>query len=343
MKAAVLIANGIIELQDSVYPQLEDDEYIVKIIAVGICNSDIYRAYSGQAYHYPLVMGHEISGVIVEKGCNTNKYTIGQKVVVFPLIPCNSCDYCKRREWVHCEHYDYYGSRRDGGFQEYLAVKEWNILPIDNDIDSMLACLCEPIAVSIHAVDMIPFTKNSNETALVIGAGLLGLMISALLKGKGYNVAIIDRNDFKLNIAKEIGVTPISQDELTSYIQLFPLIIEASGAVVMFKNSIKWISPFGTVLWIGNIQGKLNLNQQEVSNVLRKEITIKGVWNSKYQQGIDDDWVKALIAIKKEKWIRNAVTEIIHIDDLSSKIEDLYLMKYNNVMNKSIKTIVTIS
>jgi len=338
VKASVLVANGIIELQERAYPQLEDDEYIVKIIAVGICNSDIYRAYSGQAYHYPLVMGHEISGVIAEKGCNTNKYSIGQKVVVFPLIPCNSCDYCKKREWVHCEHYDYYGSRRDGGYQEYLAVKEWNILPIGSDIDPILACLCEPVAVSIHAVDIVPRTK-SNETALVIGAGLIGLVISARLREKGCNVTITDRNDFKLNIAKEIGVTPISPDELTSHIHSFPLIVEASGAPVMFQNSIKWISPFGNVIWVGNIQGNLNLNQQEVSNVLRKEITIKGVWNSNYQQGINDDWYKAQKVIKKSIWLYN-ILEILKIEDVSSKINNLYQSKTNRFSNNTLKTIV---
>ena len=107
MKSIVLTGNQKLIKQDIQTPAPKEGEYLIKVHSVGVCNSDIFRGFAGGAYHYPLVMGHEISGEVIALGVNVNKYGIGQKVVVFPLIPCGECEPCSDKQWVHCYDYDY--------------------------------------------------------------------------------------------------------------------------------------------------------------------------------------------------------------------------------------------
>ena len=91
------------------------DQYKIKVCYTGICASDIPRAFKNGAYYYPLVLGHEFSGKIVERGEKASKYKINDFVSVFPLIPsCNNCSSCKKKQYQLCEQYSYYGSRENG-------------------------------------------------------------------------------------------------------------------------------------------------------------------------------------------------------------------------------------
>lgn len=339
MRAAALTANGVIEIRDYPVPSIKDDEVLVKVSSAGICNSDIFRAFAMGAYGYPLVMGHEVSGEIVDAGPKVKSFSRGEKVVVFPLVPCRKCDSCRRKRWTHCRSYDYFGSRRDGGFQEYLAVGEWNLLPIPGGVDPSYACLCEPVAVSVSAVGKVP-APRSGAKAAVIGAGLIGLSAAKLLQDKGYEPSVIDRNLFKLELAREMGLGTISVEEVLSSQDRFPLVLEATGAVNMFLQSIRLAQPSGVVVWVGNIQGNIEIDQKEVSSILRKELTIRGVWNSNYQQGRGDDWGEALRVIGENPWINRVVTHRITLEELPSMLGDLYGLKTDPRHHEIIKVVV---
>jgi L-iditol 2-dehydrogenase len=339
MKSVVLSGNMELRTQERPVPSIRDNEFLVRVEYVGICNSDIFRAFSGQAYSYPLVMGHEISGEIADAGPKAGKFFKGQKVVVFPLIPCRICDFCKQKKWVHCQDYDYFGSRRDGGFQEYLAVNEWNILPVPGEVDNGYSCLCEPVAVSVHAIEKIGLSKSDGNAA-VIGAGLIGLTAAKLLHEKGWETTVTDRNKFKLDLAEQIGLHVLPFEEALSMEDRFSVVLEATGAVEMFRKSLKLARHFGTIIWLGNIQGNLDLPQKEVSKILRKELTIKGVWNSNYQQGRGDDWEKALQVIGENSWIEKLVTHRIPLEHLPSMLKELYSIKSRHRSHNIVKVVV---
>ena len=130
MKIAELGKNGEITVKQRSKPNIRKHSCLIKIKYCGICSTDIYRAYNDGAYHYPLVMGHEISGVVegIGKGCAN--FNLGDKVSVFPLLPCFSCDQCQQNNYALCINYSYYGSRCDGGYAEYLLVNSWNLMKI---------------------------------------------------------------------------------------------------------------------------------------------------------------------------------------------------------------------
>ena len=106
-------------------PVLMPGEVLVKVRAIGICGSDIPRVYKEGAHRMPLIIGHEFAGEVVEVGEGVSADWLGGRVGVFPLIPCKECGPCRKKMYEMCRSYSYLGSRRDGGFAEYVAVPEW--------------------------------------------------------------------------------------------------------------------------------------------------------------------------------------------------------------------------
>lgn len=132
---------------------LKKDCVLVKIKYCGICSSDIERIFLTGTYHFPTIPGHEMSGQIV--GVNDeDEELLGKKACIFPLMPCMKCKACEKEEYAQCSNYNYFGSRCDGGFAEYLLVPKWNLVLFDDSLDYKIAALCEPAAVSLHAINI---------------------------------------------------------------------------------------------------------------------------------------------------------------------------------------------
>ncbi|MFC1566338.1 galactitol-1-phosphate 5-dehydrogenase [bacterium] len=336
MKALVLEGNSNLKVSNVPNPKIKDDECLIKVKCAGICNSDIYRAFNNEAYFYPLIMGHEFSGVIKKVGNRVKDFKEGDRVVVFPLIPCNECDFCKQKKYAQCLKYDYYGSRRNGAFAEYIAVKEWNLLKIPNSIGFEEASLIEPIAVALHAVKKVKVSDNPNIA--IIGAGLIGLIIaiSLLEKNRNANIYVIDRNSDKLSFIKFTNVNTILAkdnwvDEILNLTQGVDTVFEVCGAVDTFKNSLKILKSHGQAIWVGNIVGDLLLGKALVSDILRREIAIKGVWNSKYLHDNNDDWHDAIKFLKRNKSIiQKLITHKVRLNEGADLIKKLYLKKSKN-------------
>ncbi|MEM3754930.1 MAG: alcohol dehydrogenase catalytic domain-containing protein, partial [Candidatus Bathyarchaeia archaeon] len=121
MRALVLEAPGVFKLKNDVpIPIPKNNEVLLRVKAVGICGSDIPRIMVTGAYHHPLIPGHEFSGEVVSVGKEVREELIGMRATIYPLIPCNSCRWCKEGLYNLCNNYDYVGSRRDGAFAEYI-------------------------------------------------------------------------------------------------------------------------------------------------------------------------------------------------------------------------------
>jgi len=290
MKAVVLHANKKLVYEDCFIDQLGSYECQIKVAAAGICSSDIYRSFDNGAYFYPLIMGHELSGEVVLIGNNVTKYKIGDKVVVYPLIPCKKCESCVNKNYVYCKHYDYYGSRRHGGFSEYLNVHEWNLILLPNSISLDQAASLEPLSVCIHALERAGLYHNveklnENKKIAILGAGFLGLLCSKILSwiDPNLNVTLIDRNKFKLEKNKSPNHENIfieNKEKWESYLKKnsdqFSYIIESCGSPDTFRYSIQLAKPGATIVWMGNIFSNLDLPKLVVSSILRKELNIKG-------------------------------------------------------------------
>ena len=310
MKALVLESNGRLRYQTVLDPQPAPDECLLAVRAAGVCSSDIPRAFAHGAYHTPLIMGHEFAGEVVACGAAVTGIEVGQPMAVFPLLPCFDCPACARQRWAQCRQYDYYGSRRDGGFSQFIAVKAWNLLPIPEGCEVALAALCEPLAVCLHTFKAIP--PEVNGRLAIIGAGFMGLCLAHLAQQSGRfpEICLLDRNQFKLDMAAGFGwqTVLLAEGERPS-LDPFDAVIEASGAVATYQLSLALADHGAHVIWLGNISDDWRLRQQEISSVLRRELTIHGVWNSTYQpHGAPSDWTEALALICTAGWLPGLVS-----------------------------------
>lgn len=130
MKAWVLHGVDDIRFEEVERPHPADDEVLVAVKAVGICGSDIPRIYKTGAHFHPLILGHEFSGVVEKTGALIEPKWEGKRVGIFPLVPCRECVACRKQQYELCRNYSYLGSRRDGGFAEYVSVPEWNLIEV---------------------------------------------------------------------------------------------------------------------------------------------------------------------------------------------------------------------
>lgn len=267
---------------------LTKDHVLVKIKYCGICSSDIERVFINGTYHFPTIPGHEMSGQIVAVNDEDEKL-LGKKTAIFPLMPCFECDACESGEYAQCSDYNYFGSRCDGGYSEYLLVPKWNLVLFDDKLDYKIAALCEPGAVAIHSVNIGDIHEGDNVA--ISGTGTIGMMIALIAHEKGANVTVIGRSEESLEFSKSLNFKTLKTAELEN--TAFDKVFEVVGNNESINQSISICDNFGTVILVGNPKDNVNLDKQIYWKILRKQLILKGIWNSSYNQKIND-WKEIL-------------------------------------------------
>ncbi len=334
MKSVVLEANAKLSLREVPAPVADSrHSVVVRINAAGICGSDVPRAFGGGAYHYPLVMGHELSGT-VDQANSSSGFSRGDRVVVFPLLPCYKCDACSIGEYAQCIDYDYLGSRSDGGFAEFIAVPQANLFRIPDHLDSIHAALTEPTAVALHALAKTKVSPGSN--AAVFGGGPIGLLTAQWLRVRGANdIYVVDIDPGKLKIADDLGFIPINPaiaDPVESIRAAaaggkagrIDLSVEACGLPLTYRQSLEVVDTFGEVVLMGNIKGELTLDEKLVSSILRREISIFGTWNSRVTPRGSNEWTASLEAMDRTIHIAPIVSHQISLAETPKMLEEMY-------------------
>lgn len=281
-----LLSNGNYVVEKTIKPAIKNDENLVKVKASGVCGSDIPRVFDGKTYHYPLVVGHEFAGIIED---SYDKSKIGKKVCIFPIKPCFKCDSCKSQNYANCVSYDYYGSRCDGGMQDYVICKDFNLIILPDDMSYRSGAMIEPCAVCLHAIKKATLTQDS--ILKIYGAGTIGILCGMIAKARGVKeVYFFDVDTLKLAFAEKLGFKTscnVSPD----------VVIDASGAMPAVASAIKEVKPFGEIIFLGNAHKDMNFTLETYSAILRKQLTIKGSWNSDFKD-IENDWKDCIELIK---------------------------------------------
>lgn len=277
--------------------KLEKDKVLVKIKYCGICSSDIERVFVTGTYHFPTIPGHEMAGTIVAVNDEDEKL-LGKNVTIFPMLPCMKCDACKDEQYAQCSNYNYFGSRCDGGYAEYLLVPIWNLVFLDEDVDLKIACMSEPTAVSLHAINIMDIKEGQNIA--ISGTGTIGFLMAFFVREKKANVTIVGRNKEKLKIAEDYGFNAINiSDNIEEYKNKFDGVIEAVGSNQSINQSIELVNTFGKVVLVGNPKEDVLLAKKTYWKILRKQLVVTGSWNSSYGNSVND-W-KEIVKYMKSK------------------------------------------
>ncbi len=327
MKAWILHNIGDIRLDVAEEPILKEHEVLVKVKAAGICGSDIPRIYQSGAYSHPLIPGHEFSGEVVKTGALADASWQGKRVGIFPLIPCRECPPCLKKQYEMCRNYSYLGSRRDGGFAEYAAVPEDNLIPLPDSISFEEAAMLEPMAVAVHAMRRIGVDVNDNVA--ICGVGTIGLLLYLFLRDANVkNIYVFGNKEFQKQTLLKLGLPKdcycdIRREDVDLWLSErtggvgADVFFECVGKNETLIQAVNQTSFAGKIMLVGNPFGDMSLKKAVYWKILRNQITVKGTWNSSFTGEESDDWHYVLERLKKKRIAPSElITHQLSMEDL---------------------------
>ncbi|MDO4275612.1 MAG: zinc-dependent alcohol dehydrogenase family protein [Eubacteriales bacterium] len=256
MKAFVIkkpFEAGVFEVDK---PVPKADEVLIKVAAAGFCGTDIHTFKGEHVTNYPIIPGHEFSGIVEEAGEEVTQFKAGDRVIADPNVFCEKCRYCKQNKQIHCEDIQVIGNTRNGAFAEYVTVPERCVFPA-GEMDLVEGSMAEPLAcvINSHNKACIPIGAD----VLICGAGTIGLMQLMMARRRGAgSVTIIDIKEPQLSKAKELGADhAVMSDEHVEeklrelYPQGFDFIIEATGVPKVGEMAVKLLADTGTYVAFG--------------------------------------------------------------------------------------------
>jgi L-iditol 2-dehydrogenase len=310
MLAAVLHAPGDLRVEQVPIPdQLAADEALVKVMAAGICGSDIGRVMATGTYRFPTIPGHEFSGIVEKVGTSVTHVSPGDHVAVSPLMPCFVCDSCRRGNYSLCDDYNFLGSRTDGGFAQYVKAPAGNLVCVPAHVDFDEAATIEPAGVILHGLHKIDLRLG--DAVAVIGCGALGYfgVRFAHLAGARPLIAI-DIDETKLDLARKAGADICINAARENVLERIMEVTAGRGvdtALEMAGNdagrtlAISAVRKQGTVLLYGSAHHDVTIPPAIYEKILRHEIHLVGSWNSYSVPFPGREWtdIVALIAAGK--------------------------------------------
>ncbi len=309
MKACVLHAIGDFRFEEVTKPLPAKNEVLLKIKASGVCGSDIPRIFEKGTYRFPTIPGHEFAGQIVELGEGASRELLWKKAAVFPLVPCMKCEMCQIGEYAQCKDYNYFGSRCDGGFAEYIALPVWNLVMVPDGLSYEEGAMAEPAAVAVHALRQAGLEIGDN--VVIFGAGPIGLMLGQWAQAWGAGkVMLVDIDEGRIAFAKEMGFEnawnskdgdPVRWINKITGDRGADLAVEGAGVSSALEQCLGCVRPFGKIVAMGNPDGDMVLSRKAYWELLRKQLKISGTWNSSFVSLPKNDWNLAIDAMVKGK------------------------------------------
>ena len=320
MKALLLSRYKHLEIVDLPEPVLGPGEVLVRVAACGICGSDIH-GYDGSTGRRipPIVMGHEAAGTVCAWGEGVTGFANDDRVTFDSTVYCGSCTPCLRGQVNLCEHRQVLGVscadyRRPGAFAEYVAVPSHAVHRLPDNLSFEEAAMLEPLSVALHAVTLAPV--QAGDTALVVGAGMIGLLLVQVLSTAGCSrIFVADLDQSRLDLARTVGATDViaaGTDPAEAVLQHtggtgVDVAMEAVGRTETVQASIESVRKGGTVVLVGNVVPEVALPLQKV---VTRQIRLQGSCASagEYPRAIE-------LLASGVLQVRSLITAVAPLDD----------------------------
>ena len=311
MRVAMYYNNKDIRIEEMPKPKIGSDELLIKAMACGICGSDVMEWY--RIKKAPIVLGHEMIGEIVEVGKNVKKFKVGDRVFVSHHVPCNKCHYCLSGHHTACEtlhktNYD------PGGFSEFIRVPKINvesgIYVLPKEVSFEEGTFIEPLACVLRGQRLAKIGKN--QTVLVLGSGISGLLHIQMAKLLGANKIIAtDINEYRMKMAKKFGADFVinAKEDVPSKVKelndnrLADRVIVCTGALSAAYQALKCVDRGGTILFFAVPEPGKDVSIP-MNDFWRNEITVMTSYGA-----APNDLKEALELISKHKVnVRDMIT-----------------------------------
>ena len=288
MKAAVVCANEDVRYMDYEEPETRPGTVKVRVKVSGICGSDVPRVLEHGVHFYPIVLGHEFSGEVLEIGEGVTKVKVGDRVSGVPLLPCMNCEDCQNGNYSLCSHYSFIGSREQGSNADYVVIPERNAVVFDKSISYEQGALFEPSTVALHGL-MLNDYKGGKYVA-ILGGGTIGIFTMQWAKIYGAKkVVVFDLKEDRLELAKRLGADEVVNtgeegfmDKAMEYTggKGYDYVFETAGAAPTMYMAYRLAGKKSNICFIGTPHVKLEFDQKLWENMNRKEFKLTGSWMS---------------------------------------------------------------
>jgi L-iditol 2-dehydrogenase len=322
MKGAVIYSPGDIRVVDLETPEPGPSQVLIQVAACGVCGTEHTLYVGGYYANYPVVLGHEFAGVVVEVGEKVTKFKTGDSVTVDPNKVCHKCDFCQMGSAHLCSDLITYGITHNGGDAEYMVAEEENLYRLPDTMTLEQGAFVEPLACALRAFEVANIQLG--DTVLVMGAGSMGNLIAQCVALSGAaNVIVSEPIKLRRDLAIKNGATlvldPMTQDvdsEVRKVKRIgADVVIEVVGSLKAQTNAIGYARRGGQVVFYGVSPkgGKIEVSPFDINE---NEIKITGSFNNPYTTA------QAINLIASGK---------VHVDNLVS--HRIPLEQYNDVWN----------
>ena len=327
MKVAIMTGIGKMDYTTRDIPTPKDDEVLVKLEYVGICGSDLHYYEAGRIGNFivepPFVLGHESGGTVVEVGKAVKHLKVGDRVALEPGKTCGKCEFCRTGRYNLCPDVQFFATPPvDGVFQEYVAHEADLCFKLPDNVSTMEGALIEPLAVGFHAANQ--GGAHAGQTAVVMGAGCIGLVSMMALKAMGVSkVYVVDVMPKRLEKAMELGATGVINGKEENTVQRVmeltdgkgaDLTIETAGSQITTRQAIEFAKKGSTIVLVGySASGEETL---PIGMALDKELTLKTVFRYRH---IYPMAIEAVAAGKVN--LKGIVTDLFDFDDIQNAMD----------------------
>lgn len=252
MKAIVYTEKGHVAYRDLPDPEPQTEEVLLRVRASGLCHTDIdvlHARYGGG--HFPMVPGHEFAGEVVAIGADVEGFAVGDRVVVDPNLSCGTCRACRRSQENLCTSLGAYGVSTPGGFGELVAVRAENLHPL-GDLPYDQAALAEPMGCVLNGVTAL--APVSQDEALIIGAGPIGLLLAIALRTRGVErITLADLDPSRLDLARSFGFDAVENGgpEMKAMRRSMDICADATGRADVAASLTDYTADGGQALFFG--------------------------------------------------------------------------------------------
>ena len=286
MRAAVLHASGDLRVEEVPTPAPGPGEVLMRVACCGVCGSDVPRLIENAAHRFPIILGHEFSGMIEAAGKDVPSDLVGRRAACAPLLPNFSDPQCARGNYSLGKGYGFIGSRQQGGYAEYVTMPLRNAVLMPDGVDLTAAAFLEPVTVGLHAVQLMGFTPG--RTVAITGVGGIGLLLLQSLKALGAgSIAALDVDPARLEQARALGADRIHDSRTEGVARAavaaagepgFEYVFETSGVPAAEILALELAAPRGRVMFVGTPHVPLTLQPHQFELMNRKELTVQGSW-----------------------------------------------------------------
>ncbi len=281
MIAIAVEEPGKLAIRQDTIVQPKQDEILVRVCRAGICGSDVHILEGSNPFaQYPRIIGHEIAGRVEALGPDAGGFSIGDAVVIDPVVSCGNCYPCRIGRHNVCAQIAVLGVHRDGGFRSYFTVPAANVVQVSNDLDLGIAALAEPFSIAANVLSRTGC--GPNDSVLVYGAGPIGLTVLQVAKLKGARCIVADIDKSRLDGALGFGAdgvvhaTPGAVEKAVAGETdgLGPtVVVDATGVPALLSEAVALASPAGRIGLLGFSEVPASVVQK---HIVGKEISIFG-------------------------------------------------------------------